>query len=120
MSFDSPTGAPAIEAATLLQLQGQAFGDRAGHHAGRLKALADSEHGGHVGFIRTESLGDILERRAQVAGFIGLIDQAGTDQAVCRRETGANMHDYPSQMRVNERLLEIEDKGATVSDIAFA
>ena len=40
-----------IEAAALLQLQRQAFGNVARHHAGGLEALHDVQHAQHLRFV---------------------------------------------------------------------
>jgi len=49
-----------IKPAAVLQLQRQAFGNRSRHHAGRFETLANRQHGGHIGNIRAQRLGDIF------------------------------------------------------------
>ena len=77
-----------IQPAAVAQLQGQAFGNRARHHTGRVKALADAEHGLDIRDVGAERFRDVLKRRAQVAGLVGLVDQARGDQPVSAREAG--------------------------------
>ena len=75
-----------VHAAAVAQLQGKAFGNRARHHAGRVKALADAEHGLDIRDVGAERFCDILERRTQVAGLVRLVDQPRGNQPVGARK----------------------------------
>ena len=77
-----------VVAAALLQLQGEAFRNGPGHDAGRLEALADFQYRLDIGNVGAQRLGYVLDGCPQVAGLVGLVDQACGDQPVGIRQAG--------------------------------
>ena len=73
-----------IETVAILELEGEAFGEIARAHAGRIERLQDREHGLDVGQRGAELLGDGVEIAGEIAGLVDHIDQVLPDHAAGR------------------------------------
>ena len=73
-----------------LELQPEAFGGIARAHAGRLEALQvlepDHELFGLERVVLGKELGDLVERRGEVAVVVERVDQRGDDLAIAQRQ----------------------------------
>ena len=70
-----------IETVALLELDGEAFGEIARAHAGRIEALQDRQHGLDLGERRAELVGDQREIAGEIAGLVDQIDEILPDHA---------------------------------------
>ena len=68
----------------ILELDGEAFGEIARAHAGRIEGLQHGKHGLDVGNGRTQLLGDGVEVAGEITGLVDHVDQIAADHAADR------------------------------------
>ena len=107
-----------IEAVAFLELDGEAFGEIARAHAGRIEALQDREHGIDLGERRAELLGDRREIAAEIAGLVDQIDEVLPDHAAGR--IGDRQRELLGEMVGERRLGRDEGLEIVVAVLAAA
>ena len=80
-----------IIAVRLLRLKGEAFGERAGTHAGGIEAVDNFEHGLDREERHAQAMGGLEQIGLQIARFADLADQLGGDQQVHARQRAAGL-----------------------------
>ena len=73
-----------IETIELAELDGEAFGQIARAHAGRIEALQDREHGFRLGGRRAELVGDLRQIAGEIAGLVDQVDDVLPDHPADR------------------------------------
>ena len=73
-----------VETVALLELEREAFGERAREHPGRLEALHAHEHALDALGGGAEPLGDLGDRTDEISRFVQGVDQRGADEALGR------------------------------------
>ena len=77
-----------VEPITLRELQGQAFGERAGAHARGFAALHERQHDFHARRRDSEACGKLGKIERQISGVVDPIDDLAADQAIAGRIRG--------------------------------
>jgi hypothetical protein len=77
-----------IEAVALLELEGEALGQRARGHAGGIERLKHAEHALDARPLDAEAFGDFREIAGEIARLVDEIDQVGGDKAIAGIDDG--------------------------------